>query len=279
MRGAIAVVVALASLVSTRAQASALYSIDINSRVYQVSQSNGMATTFATAWPPGGTRDLASDTRPASYRLWTTNSTGELVSINAATGEGTVVGRFFPTAGVAMRTVAFDIASGKLYGGGDGTSAQLFEINPQTAAATLVGNTGRNLGGLGADLAGNLFGVVESTGEIYQLDKLTGASTLVTTVPVQSISDLAFRPEDGQLFAISQFGPIATQKSLYTVDLVSGNATRLGALEPGTSFLPMNGLAFGPGTYVPEPGLVGLLALGAMVLMQRRRYSAGPKRG
>jgi hypothetical protein len=272
MRWGIAAAVALGGLlVSARAQGSALYSIDIGAALYQVSQTNGLATRNGTALAsPFSTRDLASDTRPGSYRLWTT-SAGQLVSINPATGAGTVVGSFGSS---GMRTLAFDIVAGKLYGGSDGPAAQLYEIDPQTAAATLVGaNTGRNLGGLGADLAGNLFGVVEATGEIYKLDKLTGAPTLVTTVPVESISDLAFRPEDGQLFGISQFGPIATQKSLYAIDLVSGNATRLGALEPGTAFLAMNGLAFGPGTFVPEPASAMMLA--PLMLMVMRRGKKG----
>src|SRR5215207_9805380 len=117
MRRAVAVVVvALAGfLISTRAQASELYSIDAFAELYQVSQTSGSATVTGTGTvSPFQTRDLASDTRPGSYRLWTT-SADQLVSINPTTGEGTVVGRFnTPLSG--MRTLAFDIVTGKLYG-------------------------------------------------------------------------------------------------------------------------------------------------------------------
>src|SRR3954467_10299097 len=136
MKRRIASVVALGvSLLCANANGSALYSIDIHAQFYQLSQTNGLATPIGTA-STVDTRDLASDTRPASYRLWTTTTLRDLVSIDPATGTGTSVGLFDPVGFLMMRTLAFDIASGKLYGGSDGPAAQLYEINPQTAAAS-----------------------------------------------------------------------------------------------------------------------------------------------
>src|ERR1051325_5294480 len=117
MKCAIAAVMASVAFFSIlgRAQGSALYTIESNAKLYQVSQTTGVATLIGTT-SPVDTADLASDTRPGSYRLWTTNLSRQLVSINPATGAGTVVGAFDPVNFLRMRTLAFDITNGKLYG-------------------------------------------------------------------------------------------------------------------------------------------------------------------
>jgi hypothetical protein len=201
--------------------------------------------------------------------LWTT-SADQLVSIDPATGAGTVVGQFnTPLSG--MRTLAFDIVTGKLYGMDGAPAAALYEIDPQTAAVTQVGSARTaNIGGLGADLAGNLYGTNEPTGEIFKLDKTTGAATLVATLPGLRISDLAFRPEDGQLFAITQGNTVPNPNSLYVID-ANWNATRVGPLDPANSGLAMNGLAFGPGIFVPEPATLLLMVVVGGALLSRKR--------
>lgn len=273
MKRGIAALVALAGfVVSARIEGSTLYSSGISAKLYQVSQVNGSGTAIGTMGS-FTTRDLASDTRPGSYRLWTTSTAQELISIDPATGVGTSVGQFSPGGFLPMRTLAFDITTGKLYGADDAQTPKLYEIDPQTALATPVGNTAgvtQFLGGLGADLAGNLYGSTEASGEIFKLDKVTGAATLVMTVPEARISDLAFRPEDGQLFASTlPAGPSTTANALFAIDLGNGTWTRLGNL-PGIVPESMNGLAFGPGTFVPEPG-VGLALIAAIASLIRRR--------
>jgi len=123
-----------------------------------------------------------------------------------------------------------------------------------------------SLGGMGADGLGNLYGVKEDTGGIYLIDKLTGTPTLISTTPITNISDLAFRPEDGTLFATTHVGPTETYRSLYTIDLATGNATRLGYTTMNEQL--MAGLAFG--AFVPEPG-TAIFILGGLFLVARRR--------
>jgi len=100
-----------------------------------------------------------------------------------------------------MRTLAFDTVGGKLYGTSDGTTADainLHQIDTTTGKATFIAPIGvSGIGGMGADALGNLYGSKEDTGQVFLIDKVTGRPTLVSTLPVMYISDLAFRPEDG----------------------------------------------------------------------------------
>jgi len=247
------------------ADASVLYGAGYSTKtLYRLSQTTAAATPIGVM---PQLRDLGSDTRPDSFRLWGTAFSRQLYRLNPATGMGTLVGTFvLPTSTDEIRTLAFDTVSEKLYGTSD-VDSNLYEINPNTAALTLIGHVGLSqLGGMGADAAGNLYGIKEDTGGIYLIDELTATPTLVSTVPVTYMSDLAFRPEDGALFGITHVGPVETYRSLYTIDLPTGNVTRLGYTSQTET--TMAGLAFGPA--VPEPAS-GMGTICAAILLLRRR--------
>jgi len=259
---------ALASFVfQPAAKGSELYGMGYATRtLYRLSQTNGTATAIGGNYPAMTMRDLASDTRPESFRMWATGFNKQLFRINPITGAATLVGTYGLTGSEEIRTLAYDMVSGKLFGTSDPSNV-LYEINPNTAALTLVGTVGiASLGGMGADSLGNLYGVKEDTGGIYLIDKVTGTPTLVSTVPVTSMSDLAFRPEDGTLFGITHTVPPETYRSLYIIELATGTATRLGYTTLNEQ--SMAGLAFG--AFVPEPG-AGILLLAGMILLQRTR--------
>src|SRR5258705_6236464 len=259
---------ALASVVfQSAAKASELYGMGYTTRtLYRLSQTNGTATAIGGNYPAMTMRDLASDTRPESFRMWATGFGKQLFRINPITGAATLVGTYGLTGSEEIRTLAYDMVSGKLFGTSDPSNV-LYEIDPSSGALTLVGTVGiASLGGMGADLLGNLYAVKEDTGGIYLIDKVTGTPTLLSTTSVTYISDLAVRPEDGTWFAITHQGPVDTYRSLYTLDIVTGNATRLGYTTMNETL--MAGLAFG--AFVPEPG-TGMLVLGGMILLARRR--------
>ena len=241
-------------------------------QLYTLSQETGAASLIGPVSPMSDIRDMASDTRAGSFTIWGSSQvTGQLYRMNPTTGSGTLVGSYQLPTDQQMRTLAFDVVGGKLYGTSDGatTSAMnLYEINTTTGKASLVGPVGIALiGGLAADSLGNLYGIKEDTGQVYLLDKILGTPTLVSTLPVTSISDLAFRPEDNQLFGITHAGGTPEMAaSTYVIDLATNTATKLGGY--GQNEVTMAGLAFGPA--VPEPG-VGMLVLGGAVLVARRR--------
>jgi hypothetical protein len=251
------------------AAASTLFAASFDQlSIYTLNQTSGAAALLGRATPMTDIRDLASDTRPGSFRIWgTSQGTGELFRINPVNGAATRVGNFGLPLNVQMRTLAFDTVSGTLYGTSDG-AANLYEINPLTAASNLIGPIGlTQVGGTGCDAAGNLYTVVENTGGYYRIDKTTGSPTLLTTFPVTFISDLAFRPEDGALFGITHVGPVETYRSTYLLDPQTGGATRLGAYDPGIS--TMAGLAFG--VAVPEPAAAALWTIFCVAALARRR--------
>jgi len=143
--------------------------------------------------------------------------------------------------------IAFDLLSRRLFALGDpglwqGTG--LFEINPVTGAATLIGQNlpnGTYLAGLGADpqtgvLYANGFSIF-SSGEsgLYVVDKGTGAATLVGLHGLSlgrqmRYSGLAVNPATGTMYSFGSFS--ASQNNLYTVSKSTGLATSVGPQSP-----------------------------------------------
>jgi hypothetical protein len=249
-------------LSASSSDASVLYGLSFDlSELYSLNQSNGAGTPIGLTLPRNSLRDLASDTRADSFRIWANDyQAGQLRLVSPSTGATTLVGPFGLPSGTFIRTLGFDAVNSKLYGTSDVPSS-LYEINANTGAATLVGPLGlTGVGGIGADNAGDLYAVDETTHGIYRLNKSTGAATLTATVSFLNMSDIAFRPEDDALF-------IGTYDSLYSVNPQTGAAINLGTSGQGVT--TMSGIAFGPA--VPEPG-VGLSVAAGLAVFARRRY-------
>src|SRR5262249_9445299 len=78
--------------------------------------------------------------------FWTDAVRGNLLTINPATGVGTVVG---PTGLRSVPALAMDPNTGVLYVGEGAGAPNLYTVNPTTAAVTLVGNTGLGVAAIG----------------------------------------------------------------------------------------------------------------------------------
>jgi hypothetical protein len=105
-----------------------------------------------------------------------------LYTIDTATGAATPIGPI----GYPVTGLAFDPVNGVMYGATSSTTAAngLITINLDTGAGTLVGNYGLAgstwLGDITIDSSGVLYGFVEPTlGDLYRIDKATGAATFV----------------------------------------------------------------------------------------------------
>jgi hypothetical protein len=187
----------------------------------------------------------------------------QLVTINPATAQVTVVGHFnVGNAGTnpsTMADIAFDSA-GNLYGVGSVGGPQLYSINTATAQATVIGGTGLTStsgGGLGISPTGTFSGSPSSS-RFGTYDSTTGAFTNITspTKPVGgAYAALAY---DGATLYGLDLGPgsAGTPDELVTIDPVTGAVTDIGA---SVNFL--DSIAF----TVPEPTIA--LSLGALALL------------
>src|SRR4051812_29569631 len=164
----LAAVLPLISNLSIRA--STLYGSSFGSEqtstFWSLDQNTGVATGISLL---SGMTELASDTRPGSFRIWGISGFGHFVfQLDPASGNQSLIG--FTSADITA--LAFNAANGILYGTGSG---RLYQIDPSTAAATLVGNTGfSQFTCLGADLNGSLFGVIQSDNTLVRIDPTTG---------------------------------------------------------------------------------------------------------
>ena len=254
--------------------ASTLYSLDsggAGGTIYTLNQSTAAETLVG---PVGGPftfpGDLASDTNPGTFRIWSPDiTTQSLLKIDPLTGLGTPVGTFKTPAGapVTMVSLAFNSITGRMFGNTStaysGEADRLYSIDPNTAISTPIGaGIGfDNVFALGFTTVGKLYGVSHSTHQLLEIDTSLGTAGVVAPVAPQSIFDIASRPEDGTTFAVNAF-----TNELYKLDVNTGATTLVGAHTVPTH--NMVGLAFGP---VPEPGTFTVFAIGAAIGVLRRK--------
>jgi hypothetical protein len=271
--------------------ASQLYAVNNNltsSTLYTVD-------AFAVPSPVGVTGlttivDLASN--PANGTLWAVdynidfatwdgrldNLTSNLHTLNPATGIASAPIAFITgpaSSRLAIGSLAYDIASGKLYGNtitgvGGATRDQLYEINPYTGAATLIGNIFfSNVIALGADNFGVLYGISEA-GKFITIDKTTGAGSLVASLAPGTYHDIAARPEDNTLYILKGAAELAGEFLPSRLLQISPQGVLLTDAAVSTE-TDITGLAFI--AEVPEPSTYVLMLAGLLGLawVARRR--------
>jgi hypothetical protein len=231
------------------------------------------------------------------------DASNNLGTVDIATGTVTVIGNM---GNDTMTDLAYD-PSGKLFGISFGN---LYRINPTTAAATLIGNTG--LSGANAlvfGTNGTLYLAANNDTRLFTVNTATGASTALGTTGFNSAGDLAFNngalymsSSTDQLIRINLSGTVSgTVVGPFGFSNVFGLATAANgvlygvagtqifstntATGAGTAVLNYSGhgLAAANGTtffteagaQVPEPGvgaiLAGVAVTGAGWALRRRR--------
>ncbi|WDE06687.1 PEP-CTERM sorting domain-containing protein [Thalassomonas viridans] len=229
--------------------------------------------------------------------LWSGDSNGTLGTIDVATGDVNIIGSM----GVTMVDIAFD-PNGMLWGV---SVSHLYSIDKFTGQSTLVGELGTTLSSLVFDSAGTLYGANSS---LFTIDTTTGAAQNIGNGgdSYSSAGDLAI--VEGKLLLSSALGNTLVQ--LDTSDgsgsvignigysgvygLASSNGHNLFGLS-GTQVLSINattgaatsvldysgkGLSLSYGTAfvteasaVPAPATLGLISLGLIGLVLRRKQS------
>jgi hypothetical protein len=231
-----------------------LYRIDLNTRV---------ATYVGTAGDYAGT-PLAALTGlsygPGNELYAVAGNRKSLVRIDRATGSASFVGDFGLAGQGQGQFNALDLS---MTYGCDGSfwmasaiTRELWRVNAQSAAVTLVGSTGRQITGL-AMRNGVLYGTATGADQgLYRIDTHTAAATRIGTFS-GSIPwiDPSF-DAGGSLWATFSYNPPFNREwsDLARINASDGSATNLGPITgpDRLRFLSIKGLAVGPTSCVPE---------------------------
>jgi hypothetical protein len=177
---------------------------------------------------------LGWDIAPASpaSQVWIDDANGEIATLNPSNGIVTLVG----ASGVGLSDIAFN-HQGQLFGI---SFTALYSINPQTGAATLIGDLsagGGEMNGLKFGPDGTLYAVSSATEQLYTINTATGAATALNgTLQAASAGDIAF--EHGVLYLADANG--ALEK------LTISNGTVSASVVGPIGFSAVDGLATGP---------------------------------
>ena len=288
---------AAAALLGATAQASAgvVYASN-NNALYTLSKSDGAATLVGTMLAPTSGRAVIDMTAVGTtlYGL-VQQQVGNVLQTNLAVIDATtaaltdlpLINGIVTTSGPARRidAIAYDAASGRMYGVNNGPDRSLYTLDLLSGAATLVGalpsvsNQNIQYRSLGFGAGGALFAAlitagINSPSQLVQLDPATGAQTLVGPMLADTIADLAYDADDGIFYGGGTRTEASTGNTVaafVTINSLTGAATELSSGFAGG----WNGLAVVPAT-VPEPGtlLLSTLAIAGLLAGQRRKPAA-----
>jgi hypothetical protein len=244
-----------------------LYGIEFSTGTgfFSVNQNTGALALIGNTGNTA-TGDLTSD---LSSTIWTVDMTAAaLLSVNPSNGavSSTTPIRAATGAPVTIVSLAWNPITQILYGNtavgfGSTVNDQLYQINPSTGAATLVGTIGFNsVFALGFSNSGILYGISNTSAQLLTINLVSGSGSLVAPVALTSAFDLAFRPEDNVMFVAD-----SGTNALYTMNPGTGTSSLVGPYGGTPNVV---GLAF---LGVPEPETIGLILIGLSLLCGRIR--------
>ena len=260
---------------------SILYVDDSNGLLAQVDADTGAVTDIGTTTYDHSAivlTDIAMNSSGALYGISFTN----LYSVNTSNADLTRIGSFASTDS-AMNGLVFN-STGTLYAA-SGDTNKIFTLNTSTGAATtLTGTTGA-----GVDASGDLAFNPDIGGNLYESD--TSGDLVKITLPPPQVSgavvgsfDLSPSSLNEDMYGMATgtdgvlYGTDKT--SIYTINTSTGKATYLSTFsDPTHNFCKNEAYAFGatapfPSNPVPEPTTLGLMAIGGMMLLAKRRKKA-----
>jgi hypothetical protein len=227
--------------------------------------------------PLSGTVTIAVTVRSL---FGTDANAGNLLTIDPATGIGTIVG---PMGIGPVPALALDPTTGLMYAATGGGSADLYRVDPGTGATTLLGPTGLSdgeslvaVGDMAFRADGTLYAAVNIVGNggtgsdnLATIDKMTGQATLIgpfdglcvqSPCKIEGIEAITFDPAGNLLGALRERAAAGTP-GLYKIDQTTGIAT---------FFAPILDAAGAP----PSGGVVSLQFCGGLLFGGTARASA-----
>jgi len=283
-RVAMATLMGLTLFTGTTALGQLAYAMQFNQGNNQFGTIDLLTGSFTPLGSEGGTlfNDIAAAPDGALYGIINTAS---LVTLN--TNNGAVQSSVnFNVGGIESLAIAPD---GTLYGAAQGA---LYQVNPVTGVATLIGNFNNSvIGNSGQNIRfgydGNLYdtdgGVNATSTHLFQINTFTGAATLMGTVA--NFPGLCLENAGTQMYGVGiQLGAASTlQQDLVGIDLNTivpggtnpdGSPTDIG-YQLLTGNFPNNynfssaEVFIVPGSIppVPEPGATLLSIAGGLLLL------------
>lgn len=239
-----AAVVALAILsAAPSALAQHMVAVDSSRALYEIDIATGAKTSIGTVSANAGTTaGLALGAGNTVYLSST--SLDSLFTLDLLTGNATLVGAYGDAA-VVMHGLEYVPATGKLYGLSSHNNG-LYDVNPATGAATLIGTSGlTSFSNLGWNsVAGVMYLTNSGTDSLYTINLATGATTLVGALAgPTNPNGVAFNSTNGQMYLVDN-----STDSLYTLNLATGAATLVGSTGTGN----LLGLVWMPGSLPVE---------------------------
>jgi len=256
-----------------------LYSVDPSSaQTTLVGVTNGLGS--ADLGPSGFLSSLDFDPSGNLYGL--NGHTGAIGIINTANASTTIINA--SPSGLQdpsfLAGLAINHTTGVAYVS-DEDAEKLYSVNLITGNYTLLGNDGQPFAGLKMDALGNLYGVVYGTGQIYEINPNTLATTLVG-VGASSVPDMAEKTDAATLtFYETYDNPFPTVSDLGIYSPSSGFSPIGQLTTPGDPGARFDGIAFygQPVAPTPEPSSLalagfGLAALGGYAWRGRKRTAS-----
>ena len=189
---------------------------------------------------------------------------GGLIQINLTTGAGTLVGTGWNDLGDDGIVTLASNSTGAVFGWLESTLDDLVSVNTAAGTASIVGDAGIGTGahGLAFNSADVLY-LMNSGGDYFTIDPVTGASTLVNSLG-QTAHHGDFDPVSGLYVGIDRTA--SGTKNLVRANLLTNTFTLVGTVDD------LHTLTFIPdSTTVPEPSTWTLLGGGVVFAAWRRR--------